>query len=90
MDNLYYGDILRCTIGRTPLNEEQGILTSEGNYLIEISEGKFVLLEELLSNKKPVRFFNLYSFNRGDYYINPLTLVKVEDIMIEKYGRKLK
>ena len=90
MDNLYYGDILRCTIGRNISKKEQGVLISEGVYLIEISEGKFVLLEELLSDKKPTYFFNLYSFKKGEYYINPSTLVKVNDIMIEKNGRKLK
>lgn len=88
MENLYYGDILRCTMARTKNNEEQGVLVFGGVYFVEISEGKFMLLEELLSNKKEKHFFKLYSFTKGEYYIDPSSLVKVNDIMVEKKGRK--
>lgn len=90
MKNLYYGDILKCIDERTKISEEKGYLVLGGAYLIEISDGKFVLLEELLNNKKTKQVFNLYSFKKGEYYVDPWSLIKVNDIMVEKKGRKLK
>lgn len=81
MLNIYRGDI-RKRIGKIyPENNLMSIMNTQlykkDAILVEISENKFIDVDDLLSDDK--KTLKLYSFYIGEYYVDTKSLVNINE-----------
>lgn len=86
MAKIYYGNIVERVGPVCPKNNMMSAMFTkaykEKAILIEMVENRFVDLDDYILGRPEV--FNLYAFNIGEKFVDPKSLVDVQELMDQK------
>lgn len=86
MAKLYYGNIIKRVGPICPKNDMMSVMFTKTckvkAILIEIKENKFVDFDDYVLGKREI--LNLYAFNIGEKYVDPRSLVDIEELLNQK------
>lgn len=86
MAKLYYGNIVRRIGPIYPKNDMMSVMNTmiykEQTILIEVSESKFIDFDECFCEKPQI--LNLYAFNVGEKFVEPRSLVDIQELLDQK------
>ena len=75
---IYFGNLRECTYAGCAGNffgVEHDRVIAEGLYFVKIKDDEYILVEELLSNKKKKQTFKSTASKKGEIFVGDLILV---------------
>ena len=86
MAKLYCGNIVKRVGSIYPKNDMMSVMNTrtykENAILIEVSENKFIDFDDCFCEGPQI--LNLYAFNIGEKFVEPRSLVDIDDLLHQK------